>query len=1723
MAIEVKPPAAWRKDKFTVFLAGAIDGGTAAPWQRYVAEHLAAYDIVILNPLRDDWDSSWDQSIENPQFREQVAWEQRGLREADFRVFVFLDDSKAPITLLELGENLDQPGAVCCEPNYYRKGNVDITCALNNMPVFESLNGMIVHLQTILDENGLRLKPGKKASKVPEDRGYVYHGTGRQFLPNIAKRGLLPRKPDNEGWPEFDQDGPRSEWDEEVDPAAFEPRLFATESLHLAEQYAENYEEIFPAKKAAAHSQLRSALESLRPQMAAAAQKVYDEWTPEEDDDFGGGGICDEVARELSGVIVQGVPDVEIEDGGQDGDDHAWVIVGKDGEACGVDIAPGVYETGGGYNWTKIPGVTIEPGGIDIFPLRYQDAFGEKTAAAKTAAIDGWLNRTAPGSYRGEFEGHDIEIYRATYRGPQGGSPYGWTLKVDGRPTNDGLPSLRSAIGLLKRDYAAVPAASEIVVDEGTPETPKVAASDDPILVVVHPGSACGSADFNLGSRLNGDAARDGLRHEFDGWRGGVIVLSGTLDDELPNYPALNTALDGLLERAKAAGKVAIRARAEDPAQASVIKRLLGNPKNRGSEYVVTGAWLYDKEQGCVGDVIQAIRSLGFPVMVSDMAITDESFGEEASDKTAASNYDAESDEDFGRTQGPGGGMKKAEDQVPDEWRGINIVPDSRYSEPIQFVPIERTIRSDELVSSRSRKVREGMRQPNPTFTAVSLRPAETASGEDDISSHPDKSKVVRWQAGDHRIWDGNHRHEWAKRNGFRTLPVQILELGRKQASSNVSQGPQGFDLNNFREKLKEAGYGAVAFRDPHANGRAAIAVFDTGKLAIAPGAKKAAASQEEMINEAKAWQNACFSPGDPGYVDPRTLHWVDERRFDLHKIDKWDSGWFDDLDAEHKETLLERGWPKNKVRPYLEAFRKAIQKGTIEEPIVVQGTDGKFYVWEGNHRMGAAHVLGVTTMPCWVGYRAEETKVASPDFGYSKFNDREQDLKKLEFRVEGETGFGGLASIVAEAPAEMYPYRQIPAGSKALVGYIEIGEGPDGPESASVYDVNVDDDWRGTGLGQMLYEKALALARKRGAISLSSSTDMQPESRKAWLRLSKRYPVRMVKDPEATYGRRWVLDITKAAAKTEGDDGLDEEDTESGHSPKLSKEAGVSVSALGRAVKRFCLSDESYALLDSITTDADTWTAGGCWILADAVRKGFGGELYSVWGTPLSDRNPASEPRPQHVLVKIDGLFIDADGASNEASLLRRWTELEGIRDAAVRPITTERLEQTDFPRPKEAEPVIEGIQAKLGTKRAATVDDKWLDITPYFKAKTAYISPKNAQITVAFDLSTRPSVTLMIDLGIPNFTVFALTFPIDGLTTNDLVLYTADALEALLDEVAAFMLSLKYSEDAVARIFSLTRECFKSIDFKDASDSAMPDKDDKVRMYEGQFEIPAEFVDETQERVILAARVAEGPAQDQDWMGKPGDITETPAFKAWFAGSKVVDDHGRPLRVYHGTGTEFGEFGHSGYGDGMIFFTDDPALANDIAMNRFEVQRENGSEDPRAIVVPCFLRVRKPFDPRNPEHGKWMLEHGSDPVDEPGFGAYDFFDDPMVVREIRGMGFDGIWMKESDGKYDTIAVFSPDQIKSAIGNNGSFDPESASITAGKAIKRMPNVRHLQLTRMKPSKPNSPARIIQLYRDRALRSLPRPHYVLVYDRNGRGVGAISLARDWEKRLLRRM
>jgi hypothetical protein len=121
------------KDGLTIFLAGSIEMGKAEDWQTKVTKLLAEKfsNIYMVNPRRDDWDSSWEQKIENPQFNEQVTWELSNIENSSIVMYYFDKKTQSPITLAELGlaaGKFPEKAIVICPEGYFRKGNVDIIC-----------------------------------------------------------------------------------------------------------------------------------------------------------------------------------------------------------------------------------------------------------------------------------------------------------------------------------------------------------------------------------------------------------------------------------------------------------------------------------------------------------------------------------------------------------------------------------------------------------------------------------------------------------------------------------------------------------------------------------------------------------------------------------------------------------------------------------------------------------------------------------------------------------------------------------------------------------------------------------------------------------------------------------------------------------------------------------------------------------------------------------------------------------------------------------------------------------------------------------------------------------------------------------------------------------------------------------------------------------------------------------------------------------------------------------------------------------------------------------------------------------------------------------------------------------------------------------------------------------------------------------------------------------
>ena len=186
------------------------------------------------------------------------------------------------------------------------------------------------------------------------------------------------------------------------------------------------------------------------------------------------------------------------------------------------------------------------------------------------------------------------------------------------------------------------------------------------------------------------------------------------------------------------------------------------------------------------------------------------------------------------------------------------------------------------------------------------------------------------------------------------------------------------------------------------------------------------------------------------------------------------------------------------------------------------------------------------------------------------------------------------------------------------------------------------------------------------------------------------------------------------------------------------------------------------------------------------------------------------------------------------------------------------------------------------------------------------------------------------------------------------------------------------------------------------------------------------------------------------------------TKEFKQFFGDSKVVDENGEPLVVYHGTTKDFNEFviaqkaNRTNNPDGF-YFTSDATEASDYAK-----RKDNAS------VMPVFLNIENPFvndspvnkamvdqfekelRKNNPHLGNSWIKGKLGDFKERGnrknrwfpeiFPSISFPTDAMT-RVLEAGGYDGF----KDGRH-WVAI-KANQIKSATGNIGTYDKENPDI----------------------------------------------------------------------------
>lgn len=223
------------------------------------------------------------------------------------------------------------------------------------------------------------------------------------------------------------------------------------------------------------------------------------------------------------------------------------------------------------------------------------------------------------------------------------------------------------------------------------------------------------------------------------------------------------------------------------------------------------------------------------------------------------------------------------------------------------------------------------------------------------------------------------------------------------------------------------------------------------------------------------------------------------------------------------------------------------------------------------------------------------------------------------------------------------------------------------------------------------------------------------------------------------------------------------------------------------------------------------------------------------------------------------------------------------------------------------------------------------------------------------------------------------------------------------------------------------------------------------------------------------------------------------TDSFKRWFGDSKVVDENGEPMVVYHGTNSDITKFdasaigsnsGNTGFLGKGFYFSRSPSIASGYAGSTrpggsgTEWARTDGGN-----VMPVYLSLQNPLNisgkkakvgGREGPLGRDIVEVLKKTLpkevdiafnDWQEYYAEGIFDDLASANEaypgadvggkfraaLEALGYDGVLF----GNGKEIVAFRPNQIKSAIGNNGEYSLTDADIrkslrsTAGKAKEK--------------------------------------------------------------------
>jgi len=266
----------------------------------------------------------------------------------------------------------------------------------------------------------------------------------------------------------------------------------------------------------------------------------------------------------------------------------------------------------------------------------------------------------------------------------------------------------------------------------------------------------------------------------------------------------------------------------------------------------------------------------------------------------------------------------------------------------------------------------------------------------------------------------------------------------------------------------------------------------------------------------------------------------------------------------------------------------------------------------------------------------------------------------------------------------------------------------------------------------------------------------------------------------------------------------------------------------------------------------------------------------------------------------------------------------------------------------------------------------------------------------------------------------------------------------------------------------------------------------DGDILKYEQNYEIPTswEFI---KRDILQFYRTGKGPSITQQFLMqdvKPFN-TKSTAFKKWFGDSKVVDENGEPLVVYHGTDKDFEEFsvgknvdrkgreknpfylGELGsWFTAKTVYPADLKRAKRLSSKIKEMEQEYKNRPDMEPYIDSYRRdlkraekprVSEGYDEGGAEFMASAFSGTSKAENRQVYPVYLSINNPFIVygeeiyslediskERLQKQGYDGIRIVESmtDGNVvrDDWVAFKPTQIKSQF-NQGTFDPKDPRI----------------------------------------------------------------------------